>query len=761
MAPHAFAADAPAAGASPAQAQAPGATTPDTGEVIVTARRRSETLQSTPIAITAINTQMLEDKAAVNLSDLQGAAPGLLITQQNAGAAAANLSIRGLTYANIEKSQTPTVGVVVDGVTIGTNTGQLQDVFDVAQIEVLRGPQGTLFGANTIGGVINIQRSLPTMEPGAKLEFTYGQWNTWSGKGIVNYGNGSTWGVKGWYFHDQTDGYYWNALYDRRAGGSRDDNFGGSLLFKPAGSTFDGQLTIEDLVQSFDPVNSTLTNKNDLFCSLVAAVACNRNNTTDLYTTFDTAGHATYNAPAVTLQMHVDADWVKLTSITGWRHSYEDQGQAYGTGTLYFSLRRQHYTQWSQELRGAGKILPNLDYVVGGYFFDSTYDLTQWQGGPSLNTAPDPTAISPDPQFVTGHTRSYAVFGDFDWTIIPTVRLSFGGRWSHDQKQLDNSFLQTGVIGNGNANFSKFTPKIGLDWRPNSNVMLYGSWSVGYRSGGFSPRAADPITASTPFGPETLDAFEIGTKLSTPDHRATLDIAGFISNYKNMQQDTTIPGPAAAGGSQTVTSNVGGAVIRGIEMDSALLVTSKLKLTATASLMESHFHGFVTGNACSPVASSALVCPTANGGLVNYDYSANRLIYAPTFSGSVNAEYTQPTSFGKVVTTVGWRHISPYDEQISVGGISSVTASPANPSQIGLETVSGNDPRVRTVTQNLVDASVTVDFKLHGMDAYARVFGRNLANVQTTSAAFTVAGLFAFASAIEPRTYGATIGVKF
>ncbi|WP_395396699.1 TonB-dependent receptor plug domain-containing protein [Novosphingobium sp. BL-8A] len=170
-------------GASAAPPEAPAATpqhaTVDATEIIVTARRRSETLQSTPVAITAINAAMLENKAAVNIGDLQGAAPGLLITQQNSGAQAANISIRGLTYADIEKSQTPTVGVVVDGVTIGTSTGQLQDAFDIAQIEVLRGPQGTLFGANTIGGVINITRTKPTMQPGVRAEFTYGRWNTW------------------------------------------------------------------------------------------------------------------------------------------------------------------------------------------------------------------------------------------------------------------------------------------------------------------------------------------------------------------------------------------------------------------------------------------------------------------------------------------------------------------------------------------------------------------------------------------------------
>jgi iron complex outermembrane receptor protein len=117
------------------------AAAPDEGvqEIIVSARRRNESLGTTPISITAITTSQLENKASANLGDLQGAAPNLLITQQNSGGAAANLAIRGLTYADIEKSQEPTVGVVVDGVFIGTSTGQYLDFFDIEQIEVLRG----------------------------------------------------------------------------------------------------------------------------------------------------------------------------------------------------------------------------------------------------------------------------------------------------------------------------------------------------------------------------------------------------------------------------------------------------------------------------------------------------------------------------------------------------------------------------------------------------------------------------------------------
>jgi iron complex outermembrane receptor protein len=734
--------EAPVPTADPAPQQA----SIDNTEIIVTARRRSETLQSTPVAITAINTAMLENKAAVNIGDLQGTAPGLLITQQNSGAQAANISIRGLTYADIEKSQTPTVGVVVDGVTIGTNTGQLQDAFDIAQIEVLRGPQGTLFGANTIGGVINITRTKPTMEPGVKAELTYGRWNTWAAKAIVNYGDGETWGIKGWYFHNESDGFYYNAIRDTRAGGSKGDSYGASVLFEPTGSGFDAQLSVENVVQSFEPVVSNLTNSTETFCGLIPANECNRNNTTDLYTVFTLPAKSKYRAPNATLQMNYDLGAVKLSSITGWRHSKENQTQDFdgSSSDLYYVDRRQKYTQWSQELRAAGNLFTGLDYVVGGYYFHSKYDLTQWTRFFGFDPSIPPMEFDQNPQTNVGKTTSYAFFGDFNWAFADKWRLSFGGRWSHDNKKLTNSFAQAGLIGSGDANFTKFTPKVGVDYRPNNDVMLYASWSRGYRSGGFSPRAATAQTASTPFQPETVDAYEIGAKLAAFNRKLEVNLAGYVSDYKDMQQNLTVPGGPL--GNQTITGNVpGGAIIKGIEMDATLRITPQLTITASSAYMKSHFRNFVTNGAF-------------NGLIVPFDYSANRLIYAPKFTSSLNADYTVPTSFGKVVATAGWRHISPYDEQISQASLTPVTDASGAVTEV---IVGGNDPRVRTTTQDLVDASLTVNFDIGDKEAYVRLFGRNLLNEKTTTHAFTVAGLFSFGMALEPRTFGATVGVKF
>jgi iron complex outermembrane recepter protein len=234
----------------------------DAGDIIVTARRREESLQDTPVAITAINAAMLENKASTNIGDLMGAAPNLLITQQNSGAQAANLSIRGLTYADIEKSQEPTVGVVIDGVFIGTNTGQLLDFFDIEQVEVLRGPQGTLFGRNTIGGVINIQRTRPKEDFAGKFEVSYGKFSSLSTRAVVHVPlikeeDGQGLYAKAFYFHSDTSGFYRNGVTGKRAGGSNNENFGVSFLAKPS-DNFDALLTVEKLVQQFDPVNANM-----------------------------------------------------------------------------------------------------------------------------------------------------------------------------------------------------------------------------------------------------------------------------------------------------------------------------------------------------------------------------------------------------------------------------------------------------------------------------------------------------------------------
>ena len=715
-------------------------------DIVVTARRRDETLQETPIAITAFSPAQLESKAAINIGDLQGAAPNVLITNQNSGAAAANVSIRGLTFADVEKSFEPTVGVVVDGVFIGTNTGQFFDFFDINQIEVLRGPQGTLFGRNTIGGVINIRRTRPTGELGGKFEASYGNYDSWSTRAVVNAPIvDGVLAAKAFYFHNQSDGYYHNAIRNKRVGKSNNENFGASFLFTPS-SSFDALLTLEKQVQDFEPVNSSLTNSSEAFCNqaildavigvpgLVAAAPaseCNRNTTTDLYTVYGSPTASHYSAPAATLEMNLDLGGVKLTSITGYRKSKEDQTQDFDStsAVLYHVRRRQDFRQFSQELRAAGKFTDGFDYVVGAYFYDSKYHLTQET---TFATFPAPT------QVVTGTSKSYAFFGDFNLQLMEKVRLSFGGRWTHDKKTnynfvAPNQFPKAGYSG------SKFTPKIGLDYRPTDDLMVYASWSRGYRSGGLSGRGQTLISSTTPYGPETVDSYELGFKSAFLDKRLLFNVAGFYSKYNDLQQNTTIPISGGIG-NETVVTNVGSATVKGIEAELTAKPVQGLTLNAAVGLLRSKFKDFITQ---APVG----------GVLTTFDYSANNLIYNPRETFSATADYVLPVSFGELKFNVSYRNIAPYDQQISLG--------PTTVGSDGVITVHGNDPRVRSDRQGLLDASATVQFDLNGHKARVTAYGRNLADDRGPNAALTVTGLFSFSSAREPRTYGLQFGFEF
>ena len=240
-----------------AQDAAPDSATPETEstdpvEIIVTARRRNESIQSTPVAITAISPAQLESKASMNIGDLQGAAPNVLITQQPTGATAANISIRGIAFADVEKSFDPSVGVNVDGVYIGTSTGQFLDFFDIQSIEILRGPQGTLFGRNTIAGVINIRRSRPTGEWGGKFEASLSSYGTVGVRAVVNVPVvPDVLAAKFFEFHTESGGYLRDADTGKHLGKSNTENFGAALLFTPA-EGFDALLTIEQQSQRFD-----------------------------------------------------------------------------------------------------------------------------------------------------------------------------------------------------------------------------------------------------------------------------------------------------------------------------------------------------------------------------------------------------------------------------------------------------------------------------------------------------------------------------
>ena len=715
----------------------------DVPEIIVSARRRSETLQSTPVAITALPASQIEARGAVTIADLQGAAPNVLITRQTTGTQAANISIRGISFADVDPSFDPAVGVNVDGVYIGISSGQLLDFFDIDSIEILRGPQGTLFGRNTIGGVINVNRSRPTGKWGGKFELSLASYGTFGAKAVVNVPVvKDLLAMKVFGFHNDTDGYYRDGYTGQHRGGGHNENVGVSLLLTPS-PNFDALLTLEKQYVDVKPILSSISRTGDIFCLFALAGECDRNTTTDLYTTFGGPGFQKSTTPAATLEMNLDTGPVKLTSITSYRKNTENlflDSDAIAADLYAFALV-QNYHQFSQELRASGNIGDKFDYVAGLYHFESGYNYLQ-------HTTLFGVAL-PVPQDTTGKSRSDAIFVDLNWKIFDRVRLSGGGRFTHDRKDNINPTLVNptdGSVGiSAHHSWSKFTPKVALDWRPTDDLMLYTSWSRGYRSGGYNGRGQTYFSSTTPYNPETVDAYEVGLKSEFLDHKVALNLAAFYTDYKSIQQSSTVT-LAGGVGNETIVTNAGGARIKGFEADITARPVNNLTIRGAFGYTDAQFRDFIVNQ-------------LAFGALRTFDFSKVDLIYAPKVTAAINADYEVPIGRNQMIFNVSYRYLSRYDQQIAADP---ATAIPAT----GTIVVQNNDPRLRSDAQNMLDASVSLVFDMNGAGAKSRitVFARNLLDDRGPATAFDVAAfptLWSFATAREPRVFGVQLGLQF
>lgn len=741
---------------------------PKNEEIVVSARYRTEQLQNTPIAITAVNKDLLDAKATTSVSDLTATSPSLIINHLPSAANVSAISIRGMSLADPEKSFDPTVGVVVDGVFIGTNTGQYLDFFDYESIEVLRGPQGTLFGRNTIGGVVNLRRTTPTGKFGANVQTSYGSYDTLTTRAVVNLPETNNISTKLFYYHSENGGWLTNGETGKKVGGYNNENFGASFLYHPS-EDFDLLLTLEKQVQDSNPYTSNITKTGEVFCAFSPANQCNRNNTTDLYTVYSPKilgkePFAQYEAPAATLEVNYDLGKIKLTSITGYREAKEWQQQNLdGTSVDLYTIKRyQYFRQISQELRASGNINDRIDYVVGGYFFDGKYDyiintrlfgiaennptLCNLVGGPAVAGC---GWLGGSPELANanrarGGTTSYAIFADVNTQLTDNLRLEVGGRYTHDRKWLNQYFFTT--LGDSSKNFSNFSPRVSVDYKPTDNTMLYASWSRGYRSGGYSLRGLTPISATTHFNPETVDSYEVGVKSSLLNDKVFVSLSGFIADYKDMQQFTITPGGPT--GNETILSNVGSSQIKGIEGEITVRPVTGLTLNGSVSLMNNKFKGFIT-NSPNP-----LLAPL----LDTYDYSNIDMVYAPKFMGMVSANYTTETKLGKLEFNLSYRHINEYSLYVGQGSTSIIGTN--NNGTVNYR-VNEGDPRLRSPSVDLVDASISTTFPINGVETKLTLYGRNLTDERGPVSGAAPAGMWAFAFTREPRSYGVSLGVKF
>jgi iron complex outermembrane receptor protein len=519
-------------------------------EIIVTARKREESLQDVPIAITAV-TEQLQDATIRNLADLSAFAPNVIIGETSVRARGSAITLRGINSSESDKSLDPKILVELDGVAIGTNSGQIIENFDLERIEILRGPQGTLFGKNTNGGVIRVMRSRPTGEFGGKVEMTIGDNGQEEFRALINTPIvEDILALKIFGTTIKNDGHIYNTFL--KIDGPKKDytNFGATFLFTP-NDRFEALLTIEQYDDKSDV--GAWTNENDdstLICNLYDPSRGNpaliaKYNPNGYSTCKSTAGlgpteNATndhnpgqFDTDAYTLNMTYDlSDNMTLTYVGAYREEGEQTTWEYdGTPMPWIWIDAFNaYEQESHEVR-LEIITDKVNITTGAYFWDSTYRQDWVTRGSFWSTLVAPELYPICEQFGLGaircepglgatlgenyaqkllqtqNTESKAIFVNIDYQLNEKVMLTGGLRYTEEEKQFTggqsylttlerayiNNFESIGLPGEVgvatlNKKYDEISGVVGLSYQYTDDVMFYATYKEGFQSGGFFGR---------------------------------------------------------------------------------------------------------------------------------------------------------------------------------------------------------------------------------------------------------------------------------
>ncbi|MCP5145973.1 MAG: TonB-dependent receptor [Gammaproteobacteria bacterium] len=580
-------------------------------EIIVTAQFRSENLQETPIAITAVTGEMLDARNARDIADASNWAPNVQLSRGAAGfGQMASIFIRGVGQADPHFAVEPGVGMYLDDVYYGVLTGALFDLVDTDRVEVLRGPQGTLAGKNSIGGSIKLFSKRPGPEADAFAEFQVGTFNRISGRAATNitlvedtlYARVSAMGKHRKGYLDRLD--YDCAAGNAGAGSGRlQENC--KIGSEGGESTFGGRASvlwlISDRVENtftFDITSSNSENPaaKQRFESPIWTGTASYLTPEHSYTNFETnvsvptgaGASSSFVKPSTTpldawgVSNHFDfeiSDNVRLTSITAYRESKVQFSTALEASPASVSDQIWHlnHTQFTQELRLSGEY-GMLDWTLGGFYYDADGrsggrvnipgGLAVGGGGLNLDI------LFEDPV----KTSSKSVFAHLVLHPVENLSLTAAVRYTDDSKDFTfNRWDYTGaphpVLGalvdftvpysGDNVDF-----RFAADYQLSDALMIYGSFSTGYKGGGVNPR---PFFTSQaiPYNPETLDAIEFGFKSQLFDNRVRLNAAAFYNDFTDLQGtliqcDAFSPFPGAP---CAMSANVGDAHIKGFEVE--------------------------------------------------------------------------------------------------------------------------------------------------------------------------------------------------
>ncbi len=605
---------------TPATDAAQDAAPAEGNDILVTARRTAERLQDVPVAVTAFGAAALEDRNVATLDEIAKFTPNIRFD----GAAAlsggnynATVFVRGVGQNDFAIFSDPGVGFYVDDVYYARSIGGVMDAVDIDNVQVLRGPQGTLFGKNTIGGAVLINTTNPDLnDVSGKIEGTYGRFDRIDVKGAVNIPIVP--GLAGLRISAASlnrDGYV-KRLFDGDTQGDRSAQMiRAKLRIQPEGSglTIDigGDYTRaretsapSDLLAVGNAPGITgipfLTNYNTFVAPTRGIIAPNGQRTLNpSYITaspFETwAGGPNDNDLdlwGVQGVIAYEIGSATLKSVSAYRDM-----KAYftrdGDNTPFVfrqTTNRDKQWQFSQELQLTGKTFDDrLSYVIGGFYFkEKASDIATADLAIGLQAPAAPPPFTPA-VFIRNFTnnRSLAAYGQVDFEIVPRLSVTVGGRYTSDKKTFTSiNVRQRDLVQFTNvtksATFEKFTPRFGINYKASSDVLLYASYSRGFKQGGFNGRPLVSEAEVTQYAPEELTTYEAGLKAQWLDGQLTTNLAAFHSKYQDIQLTVN----------QTPTNFVANAAageINGFEFETVMRPARWLSFNAAVGYLDAKY----------------------------------------------------------------------------------------------------------------------------------------------------------------------------
>lgn len=627
------------------QAQSAG-TAVDEQQVTVTARKRTERAIDVPLSISVVGGEEIRDRGAARLSEV--AVPNVTFfgVENNA---LPTFSIRGVQSQNRSNIGFDSgIGVYVDGVYMGRTTAFNQETFDIERVEFLRGPQGTLFGKNSIAGAVSVTTREPSKVFTASGSVDLGSLNQRRLAAYVSspLGSPSALGSLSVY-SGKRDGYVSNAATGTRLGDEDAAAVRGKVLLRPAKGL--------DVTLAVDHLDDKSVAASSKILTGYGAIA----GSGDYDSNVDLPTSARRKVQGVGATVGYDlGNGLALTSITSVRKLLSRRTSDTDGGPLNIvaSAVDNDQKQWSQELRIATTTPQTVEYVAGLYYYrQEVSSSSRSTFGPASGLAAIRNTTGDT--FGDIDTTTWAAFANVDFNLSPAVTLTGGLRYTNEKKDLEYQQVVTfpALLGTPNLprekdslSTSNVTPLASARWRLDRNAMVYATYSKGFRSGGWNVDnvATTAITSfkQTRFGDERMDNVEIGTRASLAGGMVSVGATGFLMKYHDLQVTQLVPVLGGGGAVVGIVTNGGDAKVKGAEVELTVRPTPGLRFTGSVGYTEARYTDYVD---------------TTRAG-VRLVFTGNRLNFSPRLTSTLSGVYTVPVGFGSVALRFDYSQNSDY-----------------------------------------------------------------------------------------------------